>query len=219
MGVCTGTFQLPNGSPVANGLYQFKLSQDALQYGTANIAPTLISGNLDSSGNLTATFLFNDVLTTTAGFVTTYQLTVKDKNGGQAWNESYFFTGTAANLNLYPPSGVGTVPSTSAVGVGQALLGNVSGVVTATVSAILMNVEMTLTGNTTLALATPPAYLNGSIITFKIRQDASGSHTFTWPANTINPMGVAPGQAQTSYQIFYWAGGTMAAVGPGLLNP
>jgi len=101
MGVATGTFQLPNGSPVANGLFQWKLSGDALLLSTAMVVPKLITGNLDTSGNMTATFAFNDVLT--ASVATSYQLTVKDAAGGQVWNEVYTLTGTAANLNLIPP--------------------------------------------------------------------------------------------------------------------
>lgn len=107
MGVATGTFQYPNGSPVASGLYQWKLSSDAIEFSgtSACIVPPVVRGNLDSSGNLTTTFAFNDVLSTTAGAVTTYQLTVKDIGGGQVWNENYYLTGTAANLNLIAPGG------------------------------------------------------------------------------------------------------------------
>jgi hypothetical protein len=106
MGVVTGTFLYPNGSPVASGLFQWKLSSDAIQSTTANcIAPPLILGNLDPTGHMTATFVFNDDLFTTFGANTTYQLTVKDLHGGQVWNESYYLTGSAINLNLYPPAG------------------------------------------------------------------------------------------------------------------
>lgn len=105
MGVATGVFQYPNGSPVANGIYQWKLSSDAIEQGTACIAPPVFYGYLDSSGNMTATFLFNDVLATAYGTNTTYQLTVKALNGGQVWNENYYLTGTAANINsIYPGS-------------------------------------------------------------------------------------------------------------------
>ena len=103
MGVVTGVFIYPNGSPVANGLYQWKLNVDAVELGTACVAPVLISGNLDSSGNMTATFLFNDILGTAGGTTTTYQLTVKDNHGSQVWNENYYLTGTAANVNLVLP--------------------------------------------------------------------------------------------------------------------
>lgn len=110
MGVVTGQFQLPNASPAANALYQWKLSGDAIAYSvtSACICPVLFTGNLDTSGNMTATFLFNDVLSTSAGLTTNYQLTVKASGGGQIWNESYYLTGTAVNLNTYPPGGSGT---------------------------------------------------------------------------------------------------------------
>src|SRR5271157_281352 len=103
MGVATGVFQYPNGSPVANGAFQWKLSSDAIQQGTACVCPPLFGGSLDLNGNMTATFLFNDVLVTAYGTNTTYQLTVKAVNGGQVWNENYYLTGTAANINTILP--------------------------------------------------------------------------------------------------------------------
>jgi hypothetical protein len=103
MGVATGTFTYPNGSPVASGLYQWKLSSDAVKLGSACVCPPLFTGLLDNSGNMTATFLFNDVLGTAYGTNTTYQLTVKDLSGRQVWNENYYLTGTAANINLVAP--------------------------------------------------------------------------------------------------------------------
>lgn len=107
MGVATGTFQYTNGSPVANGLWQFKLSQDSILVDATAVcvAPRLISGNLDTLGAMTATFAFNDVLSTAAGLNTCYQLTIKDLGGGQVWNECYILTGTSANINLIPPAG------------------------------------------------------------------------------------------------------------------
>lgn len=105
MGVATGVFQYASGSPVANGIWQWKLSSDAVQ-SAACIAPLLITGMLDSGGTMTATLIFNDVLTTASGTTTTYQLTVKDNHGGQVWNENYYLTGTAANINsVLPGSG------------------------------------------------------------------------------------------------------------------
>lgn len=114
MGVVTGVFQYPNGSPVANASYQWKLSSDAIEFtGTsACVCPPIVNGSLDANGNMTSTFAFNDVLSTSAGLATYYQLTVKAQNGGQVWNEYYFLTGTAANLNLIPPAGVPVVVTT-----------------------------------------------------------------------------------------------------------
>jgi hypothetical protein len=45
MGVITGQFALPNGSPVANGTWQLKLSQDAVGFsGTATGSGALLFG-------------------------------------------------------------------------------------------------------------------------------------------------------------------------------
>lgn len=103
MGVATGTFQYPNGSPVASGIYQWRLSTYAIALGSACISPQLFSGTLDANGNMTATFQFNDAITTAAGTNTTYQLTVKTPQGGEVWNQNYYLTGTAANINTVAP--------------------------------------------------------------------------------------------------------------------
>jgi hypothetical protein len=109
MGVATATFRYPTGSPVASGLYQWLLSSDAINASTSMAVPVLISGNLDALGNMTSTFAFNDQLITATGTTTSYQLTVRDLTGREVWNQQYFLTGTAANLNLIPPgSGVQT---------------------------------------------------------------------------------------------------------------
>lgn len=108
MGTATGTFQTPAGSPIANGLYQWKLSADAINTtATAATVPRLISGGLDANGSMTAVFAFNDILKNQSGFNTTYQLTVKDSGGGQVWNEKYFLSGASANVNLILPLGTG----------------------------------------------------------------------------------------------------------------
>lgn len=101
MGVATGTFKLADGSPAISAQYQWKLSID-VQTTLACVVPSLIQGFLDISGNMTSTFIFNDVMTPTTS---TYQLTIKDNEGTQIWNEKYFLTGTAANINLIAPQG------------------------------------------------------------------------------------------------------------------
>jgi hypothetical protein len=76
----------------------------------SSTVPKLITGQLDANGAMTATAIFNDALITSQGLNTTYQLTIKDQGGGQVWNETYFFTGTAANLSLVLPSGAPSPP-------------------------------------------------------------------------------------------------------------
>lgn len=105
MGVATGKFLYPNQSAVANGLWQWKLSGDGVSLNASCNVPILISGLLDTNGNMTATFAFNDTLAGPSGATTTYQLTVKDVHGGQVWNETYYLTGTAANINTILPTG------------------------------------------------------------------------------------------------------------------
>lgn len=174
MGVVTGTFQLPNGSPVANGIFQWKLSSDAV--GTsACIAPVLFSGSLDTNGNMTSTFAFNDALTTSAGINTTYQLTIKASNGGQVWNENYYLTGTAANINTILPAGRGVSASPVAFGAtgdwefaGNQITLGTSGIsikaLTATGAAIVLSTTASILGTTvTLTASGGSAILLSSV--------------------------------------------------------
>jgi hypothetical protein len=104
-GNVTGVFQYPTGLPVANGKYQWKLLSEGAIKTSAAVVPTLISGLLDGNGSMSATLYFNDELLTQLGYTSEYQLTIKAQGGAQVWNEKYFLTGTAANLNLITPTG------------------------------------------------------------------------------------------------------------------
>lgn len=100
----TGTFQNPDGSAVAHGILRLKLSQAANISGTAQIAPTEISIQLDASGAIPAstTLLANDEITPTG---TTYyaalftgQLGVDGSTyqpGGQIWSQQWSISGTS----------------------------------------------------------------------------------------------------------------------------
>ena len=105
-GTVIGKFVYPTGAPIANGNYQWSLLTDALQTSIAMTVPTVVNGTLDSSGNMSQTLVFNDLLQTGLGATTFYQLTVKAPAGGLVWNENYYLTGTAADLTLILPSGV-----------------------------------------------------------------------------------------------------------------
>lgn len=223
MGVVTGTFQTPAGSPIASGLFQWKLNQDAILLSTAAICPVIISGYLDGSGNMTATFAFNDVITTAGGTNTTYQLTIKDAFGGQVWNENYYLTGAAANVNLvgpgtifggpffYPVIAGGSGGAFSQVFVNYASSMTFPGPAT--------GFSTILTGN--VSSSTVTGLTAGQIIAFEIVQDGVGGHTFAWPANfkgASTLSGAAIFANATFTQIFYYDGTNCVAVGPGVVN-
>ena len=74
--------------------------------------------------------------------------------------------------------------------------------------------EMTLTGNAAalpllVVGVTPPG-----LITFQITQDASGGHTFSWPANVIGGAPIGLNANQVTTQEFIWNGTTATAIGP-----
>ena len=74
--------------------------------------------------------------------------------------------------------------------------------------------EITLTGNAsaqplTFVGITPPSY-----ITFQITQDSSGSHTWSWPANSVGGCTIGPGANQVTTQMFVYDGVNATAIGP-----
>src|SRR5579863_3069306 len=103
MKTISGTFQNPDGSAVANGILKLTLSQAANISGTAQIAPTEVTIQLNSSGAIPAntTILANDELTP-AG--TTYYATLFNGNknssgayvaGGQIFSQQWSISGTS----------------------------------------------------------------------------------------------------------------------------
>lgn len=95
---------------------------------------------------------------------------------------------------------------------------NVSSSATPQFTAIAQNqlFLFTLTGNT-VAL---PLVVNNvqppSLISFQIKQDATGNWTFAWPANTIGGAQVRALPGSTTSQTFLWNGSVATAVGPGV---
>lgn len=72
----------------------------------------------------------------------------------------------------------------------------------------------TLTGN---AVSLPLVVNNvqaPSLISFQIKQDATGNWTFTWPANTIGGAQVRALPGSTTTQMFLWNGSVATAIGP-----
>jgi hypothetical protein len=74
--------------------------------------------------------------------------------------------------------------------------------------------EITLTGNAsaqplTFVGITPPSY-----ITFQITEDSSGSHTWSWPANSVGGCTIGPGANQVTTQQFVYNGTNATAIGP-----
>jgi hypothetical protein len=178
MGVATGVFQTVDGTPVANGRYQWKLSSDAINVGSACCSPRLISGYLDANGSMSATFTFNDQLVTAGGTSTTYQLTVKDSGGGQVWNENYFLSGAAANLNAIVPLGIGV-----GGGLGVSLSDSVQTInssQTIGFAGALNTFIKATAGASGIALALPPALaFPGQVIKVVMMDTGPGAVTMT----------------------------------------
>lgn len=101
----TGTFQYPNGAPVANGKLYMQLSQDAqVSSGGASISggvPFVIT--LDGSGSIPAatTIYSNDNLTPSG---TTYKCSLTSPTGVLIWGwEAVAITGSSFNLSNFTP--------------------------------------------------------------------------------------------------------------------
>lgn len=104
----TGTWITPTGAAVANGKLYLQLSQDATVASTGQVAPSLITIQLDATGSIPAatTIWANDELSPGG---TTYQLTVAENGGGRVYGpEQFSITGSSPiNLNSFTPSSSG----------------------------------------------------------------------------------------------------------------
>ncbi len=98
-----GTFKDSFNNPVAGGRVFFKLSQDAVATGVAQIAPLLVSFNLDSVGSFSGLLWFNDELTPSG---TIYTVSALAQGGSVAYGpENFSITGASPfNLNTATPS-------------------------------------------------------------------------------------------------------------------
>jgi hypothetical protein len=78
--------------------------------------------------------------------------------------------------------------------------------------------KVSLTGNAVANPLTGVGIIPPAIVIFEITQDASGAHTFTWPANSVGGAPVGSGANQVSEQMFVWNGSTAEAIGPAVIG-
>lgn len=74
--------------------------------------------------------------------------------------------------------------------------------------------EITLTGNASSQPLTAVGVIPPGLITWEITQDASGGHTFSWPANVIGGCTIGSLANQVTTQFFIWNGTNATATGP-----
>lgn len=105
-----GTFQFPDGSPAINAVLYLKLSQDAVAFGTSQIAPRVITVTLDGSGQIPGgtSIYANDELTP---FGTVYIASVIAPGGGLIYGpELIAIIGPSPiNFNNLTPTNVGGI--------------------------------------------------------------------------------------------------------------
>jgi len=73
--------------------------------------------------------------------------------------------------------------------------------------------QITLTGNTVANSFTSTVGAPATLY-FEISQDSGGSHTWTWPANSIGGCTIASAAFATTTQSFVWDGVNAVAIGP-----
>lgn len=73
--------------------------------------------------------------------------------------------------------------------------------------------QITLTGNTVANSFTSTVGAPATLY-FEISQDSGGSHTWTWPANSIGGCTIASAAFATTAQSFVWDGVNAVAIGP-----
>jgi hypothetical protein len=74
--------------------------------------------------------------------------------------------------------------------------------------------KITLTGDAVSQPLTAVGIIPPGLVTWEITQDGSGSHLFTWPANSVGGCTIAPGAGITTLQHFIWDGSNAIATGP-----
>ena len=74
--------------------------------------------------------------------------------------------------------------------------------------------EITLTGNASAQPLSFVAITPPSVIFFQITQDASGGHTFSWPANSVGGCTIGAAANQVTTQEFLYDGVNATATGP-----
>lgn len=137
----TGTWQDPEGNPVAFGTLNLKLTQDAVVSATSMIAPSIISITLDASGSIPAgTVIYGSDELTPSNLA--YVVTVAEKGGGQVYGPEFFIiSGTSPiNMNSLAPS------SNSPVVFSQAVLQNPTAAQTITGFPLTITSALTVQG-------------------------------------------------------------------------
>lgn len=76
------------------------------------------------------------------------------------------------------------------------------------------NFQITMTAPVTGSTLTTTSATTGQDIAFKICQDATGSRTFVWPTNVINPGSIPTTASTCGKQIFRYDGTNAVAFGP-----
>lgn len=74
--------------------------------------------------------------------------------------------------------------------------------------------QITLTGDASSQPLTAVGIIPPGLVTFQITQDASGGHSFSWPANVIGGCDIGSLANQVTLQHFIWTGTSATAVGP-----
>ncbi len=75
-----------------------------------------------------------------------------------------------------------------------------------TANTTIQNLEIDLTGNVSSSTLTTGGATIGQDIGFKICQDVTGSRTFSWPTNVVNPGSISGSASTCSKQLFRWDG-------------
>jgi len=85
---------------------------------------------------------------------------------------------------------------------------------TVTARTSVENFQITLTGNVTSSTLTTTNATNGQDIAFKICQDGTGSRTFVWPTNVVNPGAIPTAASTCGKQVFRFDGTNAVAFSP-----
>lgn len=205
-----GTVQALNLAALSDGLHAIvdssTYSNPAWITALANAKVTGLTGFATLATGATSTYVRGDASTQTLNCAALSN----SGTGCTATLATVATSGSAADL------GTGTLPSgrLPAYSAYTTVSFSATPTFTVTTRSSVQNFEITLTNNVTSSTLTTTNATSGQDIAFKICQDATGSRTFVWPTNVVNPGSIPTTASTCGKQVFRFDGSNAVAFGP-----
>jgi hypothetical protein len=205
-----GNFQDGSGN-LLNGSVQLMLSQDSGIVGAPGYVVSLIpvtfriiAGVLSGSCRIYS----NAELSVSTYYIVNFF----DQNNSRVGNPAQWQFTQPAGSTVDAGTMVSTTPGAPAVSFPFGQQSQTSAAAMSFNAASFNQFLNNMTGN--VSTSSMVGGISGTYYTFIFVQDGSGGHTFTWPANVINPQAIDTAPNATCQQTFCFDGTNFRAIGP-----